>query len=272
MAKQRFIYDSFWTDSYIETLTKDERLLFIYLLTNPLCNIAGMYEITNKRIAYETGITEVDKIKKKFERDKKLIIYKDWIIITNFIKNQSLNENVKEGIRRIINSLPDDIKALEAFQSLLKGRRYLTLLNLTYSTGFSNENPTPKKNMKSINYDTGEEIVKDPKKKKMTQEQVKLAIAVGVLWVNMVLENSDLEKEEVNYSLVSKKAKEYILLGWKYDNFKELFSWWFKKEKGDGRVNPLFCLNKNTISQFQQNKRSNDKPVSNAQIASSLKL
>jgi len=37
---QRVINDSFWTDPYIEELTSDEKLIFLYLISNPLCNIA----------------------------------------------------------------------------------------------------------------------------------------------------------------------------------------------------------------------------------------
>lgn len=151
MAKQRYIYDSFWTDAYIETLNKEEKLFFLYLLTNPLCNIAGVYEITNSRISYETklSINDIEKIKKKLIKDEKILVFKDWILISNFIKNQSLNENMKEGIRRIYQSLPDELKAWEGFQRLWKGRRYFTLLNLTiYSTSSKEEDATIKNNNK----------------------------------------------------------------------------------------------------------------------------
>ena len=86
MSKQRYIQDSFWTDPYVETLKTKEKLLFIYYLTNPLCNIAGTYEIRDSRVSYETQITEEDIkiIKKKFVKDGKILIYDDWII---FIKS-----------------------------------------------------------------------------------------------------------------------------------------------------------------------------------------
>jgi hypothetical protein len=51
---QRIVNDEFWTDPYIEDLDPSEKLIFLYLITNPLCNIAGAYEIRLKRIAYET--------------------------------------------------------------------------------------------------------------------------------------------------------------------------------------------------------------------------
>lgn len=129
MAKQRYIQDSFWTDPYIEKLDPSEKLLFLYFLTNPLCNIAGAYEVRNSRVAYETGFDKemVDKIKSRFVNDGKMLIADDWIILTNFAKHQTINPNVKAGMQRIIDDLPDKVKALKGFESL----SYFTLLNLT---------------------------------------------------------------------------------------------------------------------------------------------
>lgn len=134
MAKQRYVQDSFWTDPYIEKLDPSEKLLFLYFITNPLCNIAGIYEIRNNRIAYETGFDKdmVQKIKDRFVADGKLIIVDDWIIITNFVKNQSNNPSVLAGVQRILDGLPD--KVVDALTGWVQagGRlSYFTLLNLT---------------------------------------------------------------------------------------------------------------------------------------------
>ena len=54
MAKQRYLSTSFWTDSYVEKLDPSEKLLFIFLLTNDSTNLCGIYEITTRRISFET--------------------------------------------------------------------------------------------------------------------------------------------------------------------------------------------------------------------------
>ena len=42
MAKQRYINTKFWRDSYIEDLDPIEKLLFLYLLSNPaVCQRLG---------------------------------------------------------------------------------------------------------------------------------------------------------------------------------------------------------------------------------------
>lgn len=129
---KRYINDSFWTDSYVEKLTPDEKLLFIYLLTNPLNNIAGMYEIRSKRIGFETGydIEVVENILTRFERDKKILRNGDFIVIVNHIKNQALNPSVIQGCIRIIDSLSDSNRQ-SVTGWVQSGLLYLTLLNLT---------------------------------------------------------------------------------------------------------------------------------------------
>lgn len=135
LMAQRVIKDTFWTDPYIEDLSSDEKLIFLYLISNPLCNIAGLYEIKIKRISYETDIwkLEVNKILKKFTNDNKIFIFENWILLINFIKNQSVkNPNVITGINRVIQAVPSEFwDSLRAFRSLSEPLTYLTILNLT---------------------------------------------------------------------------------------------------------------------------------------------
>jgi len=132
MAKQRYIKDSFWTDPYIEKLSPDYKLIFLYLLTNPLANISGVYEIRIKRMAFETGYdTEVvENILKKFVKDKKIIQFKSWIVIVNHIKHQSLGDLTAKGINREIKEAPQEIQDLFEEKTLVntKGEEYSVLL------------------------------------------------------------------------------------------------------------------------------------------------
>lgn len=127
--KQRIINDSFWTDPYIEDLDPSEKLVFLYLLTNPLCNIAWIYEIQPRRMAFETWFDKdmIEKILERFVNDNKILRVDNWVVIKNFAKNQSTNPNVVKGMQRIIDSLPEKVKACKGFDSL----SHFTLLNLT---------------------------------------------------------------------------------------------------------------------------------------------
>lgn len=125
-AKLRSVNTKFWEDPFVEGLKPDEKLLFLYLLTNPMANMLGIYEISVKRISYDTGINQdrVKKILKSFESVGKVLRESDYVIMPNWLKNQSLNSNMQTGAINIYNDLPkwlrDRIneKSLKAFESL----------------------------------------------------------------------------------------------------------------------------------------------------------
>lgn len=124
MAVQRVVETSFWDDEYIVTLSKDEKLLFLYLLTNPLTNIAGVYQITLRRISFDTGLSDPELlvILSKFEKDKKVYQHDGYMILVNWPKHQKYEEHskIRKGIETIIHKLPDGLK------------RYMVSIGYTY--------------------------------------------------------------------------------------------------------------------------------------------
>jgi hypothetical protein len=114
MAKQRYINTHFWDDTYIMKLRWDEKLVFIYLLTNPLTDITGIYELHSKRVAFDLDMEHkrVLEIFIKFEADKKAYYRNGWVAIVNFIKNQSLNPKIVAGIRSSLISKPTELRGL----------------------------------------------------------------------------------------------------------------------------------------------------------------
>lgn len=112
MASQRMVNTNFWKDSYVIDLDPVQKLLFLYFLTNPRTTLAGIYEISIREIAFDTGIDKdmVEKIIKKFCDDGKLHFEKNWIVLFNFVKHQRLNPSMKVGIERAINELPQWIQ------------------------------------------------------------------------------------------------------------------------------------------------------------------
>jgi hypothetical protein len=110
--KLRSVDTHFWDDSYIVSLDPSEKLLFLYLLTNPLTNLAGVYEITVRRIVLDTGYNEetVLKILGRFERDEKVYYQNNYIMFINFQKRQRLNSKMLKNIEGIVESLPKDVK------------------------------------------------------------------------------------------------------------------------------------------------------------------
>ena len=112
MAKQRMVNTKFWDDSYIMSLSSTEKLLFLYLLTNPLTNISGVYELPLSRIVFDTGIRkwEIIAILKKFEASGRVIYQNGWIGMKNWIRHQNLrNSKIWQGIHSELRSAPRDL-------------------------------------------------------------------------------------------------------------------------------------------------------------------
>lgn len=111
MAKQRYINTHFWDDAYIELLKPMERYLFIYFLTNPHTNICGIYELSLKRMTSEAGLPE-SKIKAtldKFSEGGKIYYISGWVYVKNFIRHQSVNPKIVQGIDNKMKEVPSQI-------------------------------------------------------------------------------------------------------------------------------------------------------------------
>lgn len=130
--KSRVVNTKFWTDSYVTELNTEQKLLFIYLITNTLTNICGVYEITIRQISFDTGISikDIEKNLQKFRDDKKIIYYNGWIGIKNFIKNQNQGSpQVQKGIDRELEQVPEYLKNFVLYG--IDTVSHLTKLNLT---------------------------------------------------------------------------------------------------------------------------------------------
>ena len=112
--KLRSVNTKFWQDPFIESLKPIEKLIFIYLLTNSLTTLIGVYEISIKRISYDTGVSEkeIEEILYKFSDKKKIHFIDNYIIISNWMKNQKLNENMRISAQREIDKLPNNLKII----------------------------------------------------------------------------------------------------------------------------------------------------------------
>lgn len=112
--KYRQIKTNFWEDNYILDLTRDEKLLFLYLFTNPKVNMTGIYELPDRTICYTLGLTlgELAEFKTKFEKDKKYYFHKGWVFISRFTSH-NIYSSAKPVIYSFIadfNIIPDEVR------------------------------------------------------------------------------------------------------------------------------------------------------------------
>jgi len=132
MSKLRSVSTAFWSDPFIEDLTPNHKLLFLYLVTNEKTNMLGIYESSIKKISFETGLKKDDVLKglKEFEKVNKVKYINNYVILINFMKHQKFNTNMKKSAIDIYNNLPKELKdstitvcksnPSKGFESLLK--------------------------------------------------------------------------------------------------------------------------------------------------------
>ncbi len=131
MSKLRSVSTAFWSDPFVEELTSNQKLLFLYLVTNEKTNMLGIYESSIKKMSFETGIKkdEIEKTLKEFEKVNKVKYINNFVLLVNYMKHQNFNTNMKKSAIDIYNSLPKELKSkdlviskanpLEGFESLL---------------------------------------------------------------------------------------------------------------------------------------------------------
>lgn len=119
--KKRSIDTHFWNDTYTGDLKRDEKFLYIYLITNPLTNMLGIYEIRIDRMCFDTEIDEetVKESLEKFEKDGKVKYVDGYVILVNFVKNQNYNRNMIKSAVNDMKELPDNIKQTSFFRKIL---------------------------------------------------------------------------------------------------------------------------------------------------------
>jgi hypothetical protein len=130
MDVKRYLNTRIWADTWFENLEVDEKLVWIYLLTNQQTNLIGIYEIGLRRISNETGveINRLQTVMERFANSLKAFHNGYFVVIPNSLAHQTLaNPNMEKSAKNIYDSLPLEIKKLlqslgiADFESLLKG-------------------------------------------------------------------------------------------------------------------------------------------------------
>lgn len=112
MSKLRSISTAFWSDPFIEDLTPSEKLIFIYLITNDKTNMLGIYEVSMRKISFETGVDKatVQKALEGFERLGKVRYTNNYVVLINYLKHQHFNTNMKKSAIDVYMNLPQELK------------------------------------------------------------------------------------------------------------------------------------------------------------------
>jgi len=111
--KYRQVHMRFWNDSEIIEMTPEEKYFYLYLLTNPYTTQSGIYEISKKVMAFETGynVETIEKLIAKFESKGKIkfdpqtneILIKNWLKY-NWNNSPKVIGAVVESLKRVKSS------------------------------------------------------------------------------------------------------------------------------------------------------------------------
>ena len=157
MSKLRSINTAIWSDTWFEDLDPEEKLLFMYLITNEKTNMLGIYESSIKKISFETGINKerVSKALKGFEKVGKVKYINNYIILINYLKHQNFNTNMKKSAIDVYNNLPKDLKdssikvskdnASKGFETLINHFGMVRKVEVEYEVEYEVEDNTYRK-------------------------------------------------------------------------------------------------------------------------------
>lgn len=113
MANYRLVYGEFWTDpKIVEELTPEDKLFFLYLLTNPHTKMCGIYKITIKQMGFDLGysIETVMSLLERFSNYYGFIKYNQTtkeLAIKNWGKY-----NLNKGGKPVLDCLSKDLDAV----------------------------------------------------------------------------------------------------------------------------------------------------------------
>ncbi|WP_066019512.1 MULTISPECIES: hypothetical protein [Clostridium] len=137
MAKYRYVYTVFWDDpDVMENFTPEDKLFYLYLLTNPRTTQIGVYKITKKEMAFGLGysIESINSLICRFVEHHKLIKY-DEVTRELAIKNWG-KYNLNKGGKPIIDCITKEFKEvqnIELVKYVAESIRNESIKNIYYS-------------------------------------------------------------------------------------------------------------------------------------------
>lgn len=97
-----------WDDPWFEALHPKGKLFFLYLLTNPRSTSCGAFEITPRKMAFETGLTleDVEGFLEAWAPRVQWFPEHQIVFLKNFYRRQTNSEKVRINAARIVASYP----------------------------------------------------------------------------------------------------------------------------------------------------------------------
>ena len=109
--KHRYILTEIWDESWFGELSPLAKLVYLYLITNPSTNLAGVYQKREKAIAFECSLKNASDPLKELKDCGEVICENDYVMILRHPEFQKweINDSIAKGIVSDLNSVPPEI-------------------------------------------------------------------------------------------------------------------------------------------------------------------
>lgn len=103
-----------WDDPWFADLDPDAKLLFLYMLTNRRSTASGVYEITRRAMAFETGLDmkRVDAALKSISSRVEWWSEHQVVWVRNFLRHQAVSPNLYKSAWSDMLEMPDEIREI----------------------------------------------------------------------------------------------------------------------------------------------------------------
>lgn len=136
-----------WNDTWFEALEPQAKLFFLYLITNPRSTSCGAFELSERKMAFETGLP-LEQIQSWLrEWAPRVMWWPDHSIVwlRNFFRRQgNQNEKTRTNAERLVAELPLEIQAVI-------GKEYPGLVPSLYTPSIPDAYPMDQTNIGNRN-------------------------------------------------------------------------------------------------------------------------
>lgn len=101
-----------WDDPWFEALAPQGKLLFLYLLTNPRSTSCGAFEITPRKMAFETGLSQdfIEKMLRSWAPRVQWWPEHQIVFLKNFYRRQSNSAKVRINAAKLVADMPSVVR------------------------------------------------------------------------------------------------------------------------------------------------------------------
>lgn len=108
IKKYRYVQTDLWEKAWFRNLGYKEKSLYLYFLTCPSSNVAGILELTDDRIKFDTGLTTIRESMKKLKDSGEVYEIEGYIIVHRHPDFQKWEQkpNICKGIIAELECVP----------------------------------------------------------------------------------------------------------------------------------------------------------------------